>query len=137
MGYSKIKIKVDPGNALIALLEKVAEPFRKRNIETEVVRTAVNSHQSIGAVELAHRSIGGHVRTFIKQLETTCEMLIEPDSMLFPWVIRHAVWLLLRYHVRSDGNTAYHIITGKDARHQLCKFWETVFFFNTVHDRSW
>jgi hypothetical protein len=92
LGYSKIRIKVDPESALLALLEKVAESRRKHHIETEVVRTAVDSHQSIGAVERAHRSIGGHVRTLIKQIETSCEMLIEPDSMLFPWVIRHAVW---------------------------------------------
>ena len=34
----------------------------------------------------------------------------------------------LRYNVRSDGTLAYHVITGKEARHPLCKFGETVLF---------
>ena len=47
------------------------------------------------------------MRTIKATLERVLKMIIMPNSPILPWVVRHGVFLLNRYAVRTVGRTPY------------------------------
>ena len=65
------------------------------------VRSApVRSHQSQGAVESANAFLAGQIRTLWADLRGRYPAL-EPSHNSVPWLVRHASWLVARFHVRQ------------------------------------
>ena len=52
---------------------------------------------------------------------------LDVSSNLTPWLVRHAAWLIARYHTRSrDGMTPYKLVTGGDYNHPVATLGEIV-----------
>ena len=52
---------------------------------------------------------------------------LDVSSNLTPWLVRHAAWLIARYHTRSrDGMTPYKLVTGGDCNHPVATLGEIV-----------
>lgn len=52
---------------------------------------------------------------------------LDITSNVVPWLIRHAGWLIARFHTRSrDKLTPYKMITGGDYSHPVARFGEVV-----------
>ena len=54
--------------------------------------------------------------------------MIGNNHPLMPWMIRHAVWLINRYLIHSDGLTSYQRRWERDYKHAICEFGETVLY---------
>ena len=68
------------------------------------------------------------VRTLKLNLEQRYQITLSVTSPLYPWVVRHAQWLMNRYLQKSDGFTPYEKRWGKKCVGSLCNFGETVQF---------
>ena len=52
---------------------------------------------------------------------------LDVSSNLTPWLVRHAAWLIARFHVRGkDGLTPYRLTTGSDYSHPVAMLGEVV-----------
>ena len=70
---------------------------------------------------LHHRSelYGWMSRTRYPELDVSCT--------LTPWLVRHAAWLITRYHTRSrDGLTPYRMVNGADYNHPMATLGDIV-----------
>ena len=64
------------------------------------------------------------VRTGYPELDVNCN--------LTPWLVRHAAWLMARYHTRSrDGFIPYRTVNGTDNNHPLATLGDIVLGNNT------
>ncbi len=80
-----------------------------QEIQTQLMtRTSpAGSHQSNGMAENTVRRVEGIVRTIKATLERVFKMTLTPKSPILPWVVRHGVFLLNRYAVKTVGRTPY------------------------------
>ena len=95
-------VKADQETSLTTLLDEI----KARRTETLLERTAVESHQSIGAVERMNRELAGLLRTPKAALEARIGAKVGLDHDLISWMIRHSAWLITRFRVRASGHNA-------------------------------
>ena len=48
------------------------------------------------------------------------------NSLQYPWVVRHAGWLLTRYLIKTDGRTAYERLRGREYKGEVAECMEVV-----------
>ena len=112
LGSGALVLRADKETSLTTLLDEI----KARRAETLVERTAVESHQSIGAVERVNREVAGLLRTPKTALETRIGTKVGLEHDLISWMIRHSAWLVTRFRVRTSGQTAYELIRRSSAR---------------------
>ena len=101
----QIIIQTDPENSIQDVAQALA---RKREERLTEVRTCpVGSKGSNGSVERYHRSLQAQIRTLKSQLEDEYGDFITSRSIIVPWMIRHAAWLLCRYNIGPDGKSPF------------------------------
>ncbi len=98
--------------ASIAALSKAvvtASPFAVK-LET----TPVQSHQSIGHVERAHRILQEQIRANKLQVESHVNMRLSLTIPLGSWLVRHTSWQIFRFAVHSEKrSTGYERVHGR------------------------
>ena len=67
-------------------------------------------------------------RTLRYDVEERYGIKLTPDSVLWPWVVRHAAFLTARFAKRGSGTTSYQGAYGHSYTGELCPFGETVLF---------
>ena len=83
-------------------------------------------HQSQGAVESMNGFVASQIRALWMDVRTRYPEL-DVSCNLTPWLVRHAAWLIARYHTRSrDGLTPYRRVNGTDYNHSLATLGEIV-----------
>ena len=110
--------------ALQALLKGFA--YQSHDKKIDVQKISVGGHQSIGAVERYHQTLAAQARVMLETVRSKCGIQIEPFTRIFTWAVRHAGWLLNRYHIRAAGTTAEELVNGKAAKDVLGLFGEVV-----------
>ena len=90
--------------------------------------TPLHSSASNGAAERAIRSVDDEARTLRYDVEDRYGIKLTPDSVLWPWVVRHAAFLTARFAKRGSGTTSYQGAYGHSYTGELCPFGETVLF---------
>ena len=115
-------VRADQETSLTTLLDEI----KARRPETLVERTAVESHQSIGAVERMNREVAGLLRTLEAALEARIGAKVGLDHDLISWMIRHSAWLITRFRVRASGHTAYELIRQRRYGGAIVEFGEIV-----------
>ena len=90
MKVSRSRRMVSPASSRLLVKYKA-----RRDTTTTLAQTSVGGHHEIGAVERA-TVLPGRARTYEK-------MRIIPGTQLFPWMLRHSVWAVVRY--QSDQRT--------------------------------
>ena len=122
-----VVLRGDAEHSLMALLAAVANRVNGRGVVRVSLETApIGSHQSIGAAEHAHGVLGDQVRALVKHVMDRTGFDIHPATMLFAWLLKHAVYLLNRFHVTSTGVTPIYAATGVEPREPLAVFGEVV-----------
>ena len=97
-------------------------------LRQRLVRTPRFSSHSIGAVGLAQDAVEGQIRYLQLELETRPSIAETPTMDIWPWLVRHAGWLLETYHVKGNWKMAFEDCFGKPYQGQVMKFAEAAFF---------
>ena len=85
-------------------------------------------HQSNGAAENAVRRIESLTRTYVCVLQEKIGYKVDSKSIILPWLVRHAAYVLNRYIKRDDGRSAWARLRGKECDSPLAQIGETVDF---------
>jgi hypothetical protein len=114
-GYSEnVQIKTDGEQAIQWVAKRVAE--LRQPSKTSFIMAGKYSHEDMGYVERANLLIQNQIRVVRFDLEGRLKGggRVLPGTLLFPWLVRHASWLLMRFHVRqSTKQTAYQRCVGR------------------------
>ena len=79
-------------------------------------------------IENAIQQIQGQFRTMKDNLEARIGERLSETSVIVPWMVIHAARTLNRYHVGTDGKTAYRRWKGKDFKREVAEIGEQVMY---------
>ena len=88
---------------------------------------------------LAERSVGifeDQFRTLKMALETKIKHRLPSSHPVTSWLVEHTAWVLNKFHLGSDGRTAYGRLHGREGRDRVCEFGETIMWFVPKKMRS-
>ncbi|MCP4192560.1 MAG: hypothetical protein GY768_18250, partial [Planctomycetaceae bacterium] len=88
----------------------------------------VYSSASQGSVERFHQTLVAQCRVLKIGVQRTYGLQLTLKHPLAPWLMKHACWLLNRFHQHDDGLTSYQRRWGKTCQLPLCEFAEQVLF---------
>ena len=144
LGHPEIVLKSDGEPSIVALKEAVkmerperiaieslpADESAKLEMPARMVleSSPVKESRSNGAIENAIQQVQGQFRAIKDGLESRLGERVKGDSPLVPWMVLHAARTLNRYHVSSDGKTAYRRWKGKDFKRDIAEFGESVMY---------
>ena len=118
------RLRTDPEESMVALAKQVHNKWMSKMI---LEKTLVASHQSIGGVERFHRMIQDQVRTIKIEIEQALKAEIASNLPVATWTVRHASWLIYRYHRNKDlKSTCFTRGRGTTYSGALVGFFETV-----------
>jgi hypothetical protein len=124
LGFGDIRLRTDPDVSMKSLASKIKEGMKGSRVMLE--ETAVQPHASLGGVERYHLEVQEEMRALKGYLERQFNLKLPSQKCLVAWLLRHASWILYRYHVpRSLGMTAYRQQHGDDYRRFVLCFSET------------
>ena len=66
-------------------------------------KRVLEGHQEIGAVERANGTVQAQLRAYYLDVQDRMKVRIIPGTQLFPWMLRHSVWTVVR--CQSDQRT--------------------------------
>ena len=110
MAYAKAVLRVDPEPALKTLADKIALRASAEDIQLKVETAPRFSSQSIGT---STRSSGRTNQVLATRTRNTSLEEVTPAMDIWPWLVRHAGWLLERYHVKGNKKTPFEDCFGK------------------------
>ena len=99
---------------------------QQRTARTLLRTTGVGSHQANGGVERWIQSVCGLARTLRADLEGNYGVSVQSGSVLVPWMIRHAGWLLSRYGQDGERRTPHQKVHKQAYQGEVVNFGETV-----------
>ena len=97
--YEAVEIKTDGGPSIVEIARRV----QARRDKTTLAQTIVGGHQEIGAVERANGTVQAQLRAYCLDVQERTKVRIIPGTQLFPRMLRHSVWTVVRY--QSDQRT--------------------------------
>ena len=59
-----------------------------------------------------------------------------PGEKYFPWIVRHAAWLLTRYLIKKDSNTPYERLRGRQYNGEIVEPFEFTHFRLSTGERG-
>ena len=98
--YESVEIKTDGEPSIVEVARRVQA---RRDKMTTLAQTSVGGHQEIGAVERANGTVQAQLRAYFLDVQNRMKVRIIPGTLLFPWMLRHSVWTVVRY--QSDQRT--------------------------------
>ena len=98
--YESVEIKTDGEPSIVEVARRVRA---RRDKTTTLTQTSVGCHQEIGAVERANGTVQAQLRAYFLDVQNRMQVRIIPGTLLFPWMLRHSVWTVVRY--QSDQRT--------------------------------
>ena len=128
MACAKAVLKVDPESVLKALADEIALRASADAIQLKVEIAPRFSSQVIGAVGRTQDAVEGHIRCLRVELETRLSREVTLSMDVWPWLVRHAGWLLERYHVNGNKKTAFEDCSGKPYQGEVMKSAEAALF---------
>ena len=82
----------------------------------------VADSQSNGLIERGIRSVEEMTRVLLFDLSSRVGSPISVHSLVFPWIVEHATYILNKCHVASDGKSAYARLKKPIHRGELLPF---------------
>ena len=94
---------------------------------TTLAQTSVGGQQKIGAVERAHGTVQAQLRAYCLDVQERVRVRIIPGTQLFPWMLRHSLWTVVRYQSdQRTKQTPYERTRGCRCESALVPFGEVV-----------
>ena len=121
-GLREVLLKADNESAVQAIVDAVRV---KRAERTMVEKIPKYSHQSNGAVENAVRRIESLTRTYVCVLQEKVGYKVDSKSIVLPWLVRHAAYVLSRFVKREGGRSAWACLRSKECDSPLAQVGET------------
>ena len=134
LGHVDVTALRDQEPALLALVDRVVVECRKLGIKVDPRDAPRYSHASMGAIGRAQQSIQKQFRALRTDVSIRYGLWLSPDRPAHPWMVRHAPWLLDRFHVKANGRTAYEDAFGTAYAGPVCLFLECCLFRRTKSD---
>ena len=81
---------------------------------------------------LAERSVGmweDQFRTLKHALELRLKHRLPMSHPVTAWLVEHASWVLNKFHLDSNGRTAYGRLHGREGHERVCEFGERIMWF--------
>ena len=98
--YEGVEIKTDGEPSIVEIARRVQA---RRDKTTTLAQTSVGGHQEIGAVERANGTVQAQLRAYDLDVQERMKVRVIQRTQLFPWMLRHSVWTVVRY--QSDQRT--------------------------------
>eukprot|EP00435_Cladocopium_sp_Y103_P065142 s324_g27.t1 len=134
LGWNKVMIQIDQENSMNKVFDRVRDLMPER---VEIQKSPRYSSQSLADGERVNGLIAGKIRTWLCELSESYATKIGTEHYVFPWVVRHSLWTLARFHVNKSKTTAFRVIKGRDYVGELIPLGETAMGkFPTVKDKS-
>ncbi|CAE7276044.1 true, partial [Symbiodinium sp. CCMP2592] len=124
-GRQKVIMMSDAEHSIRALAESAAKSWTG---SVQHQTAPKGSHASNGAAERAILELARQVRTLASALEERYKKPLETEGVVFPWLVRHAGWLISRFLVKQDGRTPYERLRGRDFRGEVAECCEVVHY---------
>lgn len=126
-GRTQAVIQCDDESSIKALARACS-----REVGGFTVRVApTSSSKSQGSIERHHQTLFAQIRTLRLALTERLQVedsTLKVDTSIFPWMVKHAAWLLNRFLVHDDGLTAFQRRYDKGAPPGLAEFGEMTLF---------
>ena len=98
--YESVEIKTDGEPSIVEIARRVRA---RRDKTTTLAQTSVGGHQEIGAVARGNGTVQAQLRAYYLDVQERVKVRIIPGTQLFPWMVRHSVWTVVR--CQSDQRT--------------------------------
>ena len=121
--WERVLLKADKEHAIQAPVDAVRG---KRGERTMVEKSPKYSRQWNGAAESAVRGIQSLTRTYVCALQEKLAYKVDSKSIVLPWLVGHAAYVLSRFVKRDDGRSALARLRGKECDSPLAQVGETV-----------
>ena len=122
--YESVEIKTDGEPSIVEVARRVQA---RRDKITTLAQTSVGGHQEIGAVERANGTVQAQLRAYFLDVQNRMQVRIIPGTQLFPWMLRHSVWTVVRYQSdQRTKQTPYETTRGCRYESALVPFGEVV-----------
>ena len=124
-GYGGVRVclKSDQEEAILSVKKAVAD---WRSAPTSMIEAPARESQANGKMEKAVQRWTGQMRTLKLALETNIEEKISVREKVFEWLCTWTATTLNRYHVGTDGKTAFARTTGNQCKRPVAEFGEQV-----------
>ena len=132
--YEGVEIKTDEEPNIVEIARRVQT---RRDKTTTLAQTSVGGHQEIGAVERANGTVLSQLRAYYLDVQERMKVRVIPCTQLFPWMLRHSVWTVVR--CQSDQRTKqtpYERTRGCRCESALVRFGEVVMAKNADTEPS-
>ena len=117
-------LQTDPEPALKSLAEAVTGEVGGLSLRS----TPTGWKQAHGSVGNLQATLYGQIKAFLLEISTRYGVEVSVTDTLFPWLVRHAQWLVNRYLQNAEGTTAFERRWGRKYNGLLCRFGEAVHF---------
>ena len=109
LGRKKVILFTDAEHSIKALAEAVAKEYKG---DVQLMTAPRESHASNAIAERGVLELAKQTRTLVSSIESKFkdkvpDFKVLPGEKYFPWIVRHAAWLLTRYLIKKDGKTPY------------------------------
>ena len=101
----KVILRTDTEPAMLSLRSKVQTIRKMNNLETEIQDVSPDEHQGL-QVERWVQTARNLSKTLVYAAEKEASVKITSESTLYPWLARHACFLLNRFVVQG-GKTPF------------------------------
>ena len=122
--HTKVRLRCDNEPAAIIIAERV-----KALLPGVVVLENTPRHDhAANPAERAIRSVEDQVRVLRLDVEARYGIQLNANMSLWPWIARHAGWLLTRCKIKGNGCTPYQDAYGTKYSGEMMNIAETVLF---------
>ena len=122
--HGKVRLRSDGEGPIVALANAVKKELSDR---VKLEQTPLHSSASNPA-ERVIKDIEGQVRVMRIDLAARYGVVITADMPVWPWLTRHAGWLLAGFMPKASGRTAYMDAFDSNYNTEVVPFGETVLF---------
>ena len=122
--HTKVRLRCDNEPAAVIIAERV-----KALLPSVVVLENTPRHDhAANPAERAIRSVKDQVRVLRLDVEARYGISLNANMSLWPWIARHAGWLLTRCKIKGKGGTPYQDAYGTKYSGEMLNIAETVLF---------
>ena len=120
----KVILRTDTEPAMLSLRNKVQLIRKMNNLETEIQDVSPDEHQGL-QVERWVQTVRNLSKTLVYAAEKEANVKITSESTLYPWLARHACFLLNRFVVQG-GRTPFEVLFDREYKGALAPLGSTV-----------